>query len=208
MLKNCQNCHFENEEEAIFCAECGSKIDISKVKKPIKSLKEKNTFLYYQSLFIRFVSFFKSSYIEIFFATRFFSSPLFYLFRILFVIFIIMLVYTIMSEKVQNYHTVSIENLEFSKPKEDIQLSWKDAKKHCQSLEYAGKKDWRLPPKEELEALYHSQKAKTYYLSNNYWTNTQYQTDKLGAWRINFDNGEAGYYSIYCLEYVRCVRDK
>lgn len=74
-------------------------------------------------------------------------------------------------------------------------LIWKDALKYCQTLEFAGKKDWRLPNINELHSL--ATYGISYSLQTNfpdlgadfYWSSTTNASIMKNAWVMEFTYG-------------------
>jgi hypothetical protein len=108
---------------------------------------------------------------------------------------------------------------------------WNSAKTACDELILNGYSDWRLPSKEELEALYVNLKKNgafyrslTPYLGgykdprlwvcaigfkmyNDYWSSTEVGSDLDRAWDFDFYNGDADAYGYkHTTAYVRAVR--
>jgi hypothetical protein len=55
---------------------------------------------------------------------------------------------------------------------------------YCQLLTIDNKNDWRLPTKEELHYIYHSEND---FDRGNYWCSDE--SDITGTWFVNFNNG-------------------
>jgi hypothetical protein len=93
-------------------------------------------------------------------------------------------------------------NFEIAPIETETQLCWEDAKLYCFSLNIDGKTGWRLPTKDELNEIYHSEND---FNDWHYWSSTEYVVSY--AWNQNFDGGgqftngkyNGGYY-------VRAVR--
>ena len=90
-------------------------------------------------------------------------------------------------------------------PKEtEIKSSWDDARLYCFSLVIDGKVGWRLPTKEELNEIYHSENDFEKYW---YWSSTE--NNGYYAWLQNMSNG---YQASFGSKndggnYVRAIRD-
>ena len=86
-------------------------------------------------------------------------------------------------------------------------VSWEDAVKFCQNLEIGGKTGWRLPTRDEfITVLDTSQSVPAlpeghpFEVSeveqfggagtNNYWTSTEYGSDKQSAWLVSIRVGD------------------
>jgi hypothetical protein len=84
----------------------------------------------------------------------------------------------------------------------EIQANWDDARLYCFALNIDGKTGWRLPTKEELYSIYHSEND---FVSSFYWSSTE--DDGGTAWsqnmsagsRYNYTKGIGGFY-------VRAIR--
>jgi hypothetical protein len=84
--------------------------------------------------------------------------------------------------------------------------TWKDAIKQIELLNRLNYKggDWRLPTKEELNAIYEHKDEIGGFSSASYWSSTEYYNNF--AWFQYFFNGYQ-YYSYKFFPYrVRCVR--
>jgi hypothetical protein len=91
-------------------------------------------------------------------------------------------------------------NFEIAPKSTEIQANWYDARLYCFSLNIDGKTGWRLPTKQELDSIYHSEND---FENNWYWSSTE-----LYAWVQYFNTGTQGNYNKgYCNGYVRAVRD-
>lgn len=83
------------------------------------------------------------------------------------------------------------------------EMTWKDAERVCIELGSG----WRLPTKEELEAIYEQlhKKGQGEFKSAHYWSIAEY--DSSEAWPFNFATGTAGYNETRMGSfYVRAVR--
>ena len=86
-------------------------------------------------------------------------------------------------------------------------VPWEEAVKLCNSVEIGGKKDWRLPTREELISLLDTSQSRPTLPEGNpftkinesgyggqgdvdYWTSTEYQGDNNSAWTVSFNIGE------------------
>jgi hypothetical protein len=69
-------------------------------------------------------------------------------------------------------------------------MDWNSAKTACDELILNGYSDWRLPSKEELNALYVNLKQIGVggFANSNYWSSTEYGSN--GAWRQGFYAGK------------------
>ncbi len=69
-------------------------------------------------------------------------------------------------------------------------LDWTNAITACNELELNGYSDWRLPTKEELDALYTTLKlhGKGDFENSSYWSSSEYNS--YYAWRQSFNTGK------------------
>ena len=68
-------------------------------------------------------------------------------------------------------------NFEIAPKSTETKLNWNDARLYCFSLNIDGKTGWRLPNKEELNEIYHSEND---FENRWYWSSTEY--DDSYAW--------------------------
>ena len=95
--------------------------------------------------------------------------------------------------------TIKIGNLEVMT--EDLGvMDWHDAKKACADLGDG----WRLPTKDELNILYKNKDKIGGFVSNFYWSSTEY--GNYGAWVQDCNDGIQLNYYKYNSIYVRAVR--
>jgi len=88
-------------------------------------------------------------------------------------------------------------------------MTWEEAVKFCEELEFDGKKDWRLPTLDELRALHASDEhphndTKTVAC---YWSSTTFADDTGSALFVSFSDGYAGVAVKTYMGYVRAVRN-
>ena len=86
-------------------------------------------------------------------------------------------------------------------------IPWEEAVEFCNNVEIGGKKDWRLPTREELISLLDTSQSRPTLPAGNpftkinevgyggqgcvdYWTSTEYQGDSNSAWIVSFNIGE------------------
>ena len=77
--------------------------------------------------------------------------------------------------------------------------NWQEALKHCEDLDYAGYRDWRLPNKNELLSLWNEDKSSFPYSdfpdmpNGSFWSSTPdahwYNNGYENAWYVRFDGG-------------------
>ena len=81
-------------------------------------------------------------------------------------------------------------------------MNWDDAMKACEGLGNG----WRLPSKEELNAMYEQlhKQGKGNFKNEWYWSSSQ--NDSGGAWVVYFDPGNVGNYGKGLNYQVRAVR--
>ncbi len=94
--------------------------------------------------------------------------------------------------------------------------TWKEAIEYCESLNFAGYSDWRLPNKNELLSIVDRSKYssaingvfKNFNTASriNYWSSTSFASNPSNAWRVVFNFGYADYVDKSVSNYVRCVR--
>ena len=97
---------------------------------------------------------------------------------------------------------------------EDSALLLKDytrAKEYCDKLDLAGRKDWRLPTKDELLKIV-DKYQKPRILSDfkntsagDYWSSSVNLTSSDGAWSVQFSDGFANFQKKNKNLHVRCV---
>jgi hypothetical protein len=92
-------------------------------------------------------------------------------------------------------------------------LTWPKAIDACKDLDHAGRKDWRLPTREELLSIVDPSKYDpaidpifTNTHSDWYWTSTGVAWGSGSAWFVYFLNGNVYSYGKDYESYVRPVR--
>ena len=91
--------------------------------------------------------------------------------------------------------------------------NWHDANNSCNTSTKEGYSNWRLPTKEELQAMYNNMSSLENYNGFEsfqdlfYWSSTVYKGNNGAHWIVWFDDGytSSGYDTDR--KYVRCVRD-
>jgi len=94
--------------------------------------------------------------------------------------------------------------------------TWQSAKELCENLDFAGRKDWRLPTVQELSSVvdYSSTSpaiSKSVFPGTSpspYWTSTEYNGNDSIGWAVHFSAGLVFDSSKQDKAYVRCVRNK
>ena len=94
-------------------------------------------------------------------------------------------------------------------------VSWQEAKKRCEDLDFAGHKDWRLPTIKELISIIDYSKVnpaidKEIFPNTHtfpYWSSTEYANNPVPAWVVHFSTGLVFNTSKEDTAYFRCVRD-
>jgi len=94
-----------------------------------------------------------------------------------------------------------------------VKKDWSDAKEHCQSLNFAGFKNWYLPSIKELETLVNTTKYKPAIkdgfknvASSGYWSSSPDVSYSKYAWYVDFKYGYSYSHRKADKVYVRCAR--
>ncbi len=97
---------------------------------------------------------------------------------------------------------------------EDDRLDQQSAVDFCDSLEFAGHSDWRLPTIFELTTIMNFNHFAPVIDSSifsceadYYWSFTWFAGDLFSAWAVDFNHGADHWYDQEETFYVRCVRD-
>jgi hypothetical protein len=87
-------------------------------------------------------------------------------------------------------------------------VTWVEAKAHCEALELDGFTDWRVPGIQELQTVidYTSLDPVFEGGANPYWSSTIFANSRDQAWQVSFDTGITMHVSKLGTPYVRCVR--
>ena len=88
---------------------------------------------------------------------------------------------------------------------------WMDALAYCESLDYAGFNDWRLPDVKELSSLVNVERSGLAsdfpdMPAYEFWTSSTYVDDYDSAWGIYFGNGMVSSNGKDLTRAVRCIR--
>lgn len=103
-------------------------------------------------------------------------------------------------------------------------MTYAEAVKYCDDLNFAGFDDWRLPTANELLSItddtrYNPAINKAFknvaYITDDkgekiydwYWSSTGRADDSSYVWRVNFWGGDVHWYLVSDRYFVRCVRD-
>ncbi|MCK5690191.1 DUF1566 domain-containing protein [Myxococcota bacterium] len=89
--------------------------------------------------------------------------------------------------------------------------TWKEALAYCESLDYAGVDDWRLPDVKELSSLVNVERYEPAsdfpdMLNIRFWTSSSYAGSYDDAWSVKFDHGFVFGLDKTASADVRCVR--
>jgi len=135
--------------------------------------------------------------------------------------------------KVKNYHKALLEKKnKLINDVSDItfihnELMWQDStintklklnslefKRYCKKLDFANRKDWRVPQLSELMTLVDYTKTNSAALdkikninSSKYWTSSLSALEEYKYWFVDFQYGETGISSKLKKYNIRCVRD-
>ena len=94
----------------------------------------------------------------------------------------------------------------------ETECNWREAKQWCRNHGDG----WRLPTKDELEAIYRNKRDINYGLTrcngsklqdSFYWSSTEHEYDSERAWRVNMLGGNTYDFSKFGNNYVRAVFD-
>ena len=103
-------------------------------------------------------------------------------------------------------------------------MTYAEAVKYCDDLNFAGFDDWRLPTANELLSItddtkYNPAINKAFknvaYETNDkgeknygwYWSSTESAGGSSNAWIVDFKDGDISWSDVYNSRFVRCVRD-
>ena len=91
--------------------------------------------------------------------------------------------------------------IEISPKEYERRLNWNDGMLYCSLLVIDGKNDWRMPTKEELDYIYHSEND---FDDAFYWSSTEF--NGYTAWNQFMSSGGQNNYFKNSSNYVRPVR--
>lgn len=101
-------------------------------------------------------------------------------------------------------------------------MPWQEAMLHCEALELAGHKNWRLPSLLELMDLVEKDKKTRPKINTDvfpetksarYWTGKERRPERpedaefFGAYFVDFKKGREGAFGAHRKYYIRCVRE-
>jgi hypothetical protein len=99
---------------------------------------------------------------------------------------------------------------------EEDGLFWPDALKYCESLNFAGHTDWRLPNVRELQSIVDYGRWDPAIdpvftaVSDDYWSSSSdlsESDDSLNPWRVRFDAGYVDSWGVTGDHFIRAVRN-
>ena len=91
---------------------------------------------------------------------------------------------------------------------EKLSLSWTEAKKYCEDMDFDDSKEWYLPSLAEIENLYEQKDNLKFISPDRYWTSNEDSSDKSEAVVSMFIFGDSYSDSKEEKDHVRCVRVK
>ena len=103
-------------------------------------------------------------------------------------------------------------------------MTYAEAVKYCENLNFAGFDDWRLPTVNELlsitddtrfepainesfKNIAYETNVKGEKIYDQYWSSTRYAYGSSNAWLVSFRFGDAYWSGVSYRNFVRCVRD-
>ena len=120
-----------------------------------------------------------------------------------------------MIESVKNITFIE-NNLMWQDTKVNVEqkLNRLELKVYCKKLDFANRKDWRVPDYQEMISLIDYTKTTPasidkikYIIPLKYWTSSVSVLEKDKNWFIDFDYGTSGIDSDLMRHHIRCVRD-
>ena len=96
----------------------------------------------------------------------------------------------------------------------DLKLNRLELKVYCRKLNFANRKDWRVPLFSEMISLVDYMQINpasiekiNYITPNKYWTSSSSALEKKKNWFVDFEYGTTGVDSDLVRYNIRCVRD-
>ncbi|PIF04687.1 MAG: hypothetical protein CSA86_01095 [Arcobacter sp.] len=133
-----------------------------------------------------------------------------------------MLQYRKALEKQKKDKIKSVENITFihdglmwqdSDVNVKLKLNRLEFKMYCKNLDFANKKDWKVPSYDEMITLVDYSKFTPaginkikYIIPSKYWTSSASVLEKKKNWFVNFDDGTSGIDLDLKHYNIRCVR--
>jgi hypothetical protein len=124
-----------------------------------------------------------------------------------------------------NPDVMMINGLMWQKETVEEEMKWEEAMEYAENLRLGEYDDWRLPTREELQAVvtscsgilndYENNESNEYYqtdyqekgfISSDYWSSSTLASNTNVAWYVDFYFGYTSYLNKDYSKYVRCVR--